>query len=53
MLEPEVFANLIGRIERGEVVPLVAETYPLRDIAAAQRAFGEKGYIGKIVLALD
>ncbi|WDQ98237.1 hypothetical protein PSC71_13505 [Devosia sp. J2-20] len=23
---------------------------PLRDIAAAQQAFGEKGYIGKIVL---
>lgn len=49
-LEPEVFGNLVGRIERKEIVPLVAETYPLRDIGAAQKAFGEKGYVGKIVL---
>ena len=53
ILEPQVFANLVGRIERKEIVPLVAETYPLRDIAAAQVAFGEKGYIGKIVLELE
>ena len=53
VLEPQVFANLVGRIERKEIVPLVAETYPLRAIAAAQTAFGEKGYIGKIVLELD
>ena len=51
-LEPEVFANLVGRIERGEIRPLVAETYPLAEIQAAQRAFGEMGYIGKIVLTL-
>lgn len=50
VLEPEVFGNLIGRIERGEIIPLVAETHPLADIAGAQKAFGEKGYIGKIVL---
>ena len=53
VLEPQVFGNLIDRIERKEIVPLVAETYPLRDIASAQTAFGEKGYIGKIVLELD
>ncbi|MGB7286319.1 MAG: alcohol dehydrogenase, partial [Salaquimonas sp.] len=53
VLEPQVFGNLITRIERKEIVPLVAETYSLRDIAAAQIAFGEKGYIGKIVLELD
>ncbi len=50
VLEPEVFGNLIGRIERKEVAPLVAETYPLREIGAAQDAFGKKGHIGKIVL---
>lgn len=49
-LEPEVFPNLVARIERGEVRPLVAATYPLREIAAAQLAFGAKGHIGKIVL---
>lgn len=52
VLEPEVFGNLVGRIERGEIRPLVAETYPLAEIRAAQHAFGDKGYIGKIVLTV-
>lgn len=52
VLEPQVFGNLIGRIERKEIAPLVAETHPLVDIAVAQKAFGEKGYIGKIVLKI-
>lgn len=50
VLEPEVFGNLIGRIERKEIAPLVAETYPLHEIKDAQDAFGKKGYVGKIVL---
>ena len=50
VLEPQVFGNLIRRIERSEIRPLVAETYPLRDIAAAQEAFVAKGHVGKIVL---
>lgn len=49
-LEREVFGNLIGYIERGEIKPLVAATYPLRDIAAAQEAFLEKKHVGKLVL---
>ncbi|SDY78024.1 NADPH:quinone reductase [Jannaschia faecimaris] len=49
-LEPHVFGALIARIERGEVRPLLAETYPLAEIATAQAAFAEKGHIGKIVL---
>jgi len=52
VLEPQVFGNLVQRIERKEIAPLVAETYPLCDIAAAQKAFGEKGYVGKIVLTV-
>lgn len=52
VLEPEVFGNLVKRIERGDIAPLVAETYPLREINAAQEAFGAKGHIGKIVLDL-
>lgn len=52
VLEPQVFGNLIGRIECKEIAPLVAETHPLVDIAVAQKAFGEKGYIGKIVLKI-
>lgn len=50
ILEPEVFPNLVGYIERGEIGPVVAATYPLLDIVAAQRAFLEKKHVGKIVL---
>ena len=52
VLEPEVFGNLVKRIEDGQIKPLVAETYPLSEIAAAQSAFAAKGYIGKIVLSV-
>jgi NADPH:quinone reductase-like Zn-dependent oxidoreductase len=50
VLEPEVFGNLVGRIERSEIKPLVAEVFELKDINEAQIAFGNKGYTGKIVL---
>ena len=52
VLEPAVFGNLVGLIEKGDIKPLVAEVYPLKEIAAAQAAFADKGYIGKIVLAV-
>lgn len=52
VLEPEVFANLIQRIERREIKPLVATTFPLREIAAAQEEFTQKGHVGKIVLTV-
>lgn len=52
VLEPEVFGNLIGYIERGEIKPLVAATYPLAEIVAAQQAFLTKRHVGKIVLTL-
>jgi NADPH:quinone reductase-like Zn-dependent oxidoreductase len=48
--EPEVFGNLIGYIERGEIHPLVAATYPLAEIRAAQEAFLAKRHVGKIIL---
>ncbi|PVB62429.1 alcohol dehydrogenase family protein [Labrenzia sp. 011] len=53
VLDPEVFANLVGRIERGDIRPLVAATFPLREIASAQQAFGEKSHVGKIVLQVE
>jgi NADPH:quinone reductase-like Zn-dependent oxidoreductase len=52
VLEPVVFPNLIRYIERGEIKPLVAATYPLSEIVAAQEAFLTKGHVGKIVLTL-
>lgn len=47
-----VFADLVGYIERGEIRPVVGETYPLASIVDAQRAFLTKGHTGKIVLLL-
>ncbi|MCP4818629.1 MAG: zinc-binding dehydrogenase [Shimia sp.] len=48
--EDEVFANLISYIEAGEIRPVVAKTYPLRDIAQAQDDFMAKKHTGKLVL---
>jgi NADPH:quinone reductase-like Zn-dependent oxidoreductase len=45
-----VFPNLIGYIERGEIKPLLAKTFPLAEIGAAQREFLEKKHVGKFVL---
>jgi NADPH:quinone reductase-like Zn-dependent oxidoreductase len=45
-----VFENLIHYIERGEIRPLVAKTYPLEQIVTAQEDFMAKKFIGKLVL---
>ena len=45
-----VFPNLIGYIERGEIVPLLAKTFPLEQIAAAQQEFLQKTHFGNFVL---
>lgn len=50
ILEPGVFANLVGYIARREIQPLVARQYALKDIVAAQEEFLRKRHVGKIVL---
>ena len=45
-----VFGNLVSYIERGELRPLVAKTFPLERIADAQREFLLKKYVGNFVL---
>ena len=47
---PDVFGNLIGYIERGEIRPVIAATYQLADIVKAQQEFQLKKHVGKIVL---
>ena len=47
---PGVFADLVGYIERGEVRPLLAGTWPLRELVAAQAAFIAKRHVGNIVV---
>jgi len=45
-----VFANLVGYVERSEIAPVVAKSYPLREIVQAQRDFVGKAFTGKLVL---
>lgn len=45
-----IFPNLISYIERGEIKPLLAKTFPLKKIVEAQREFTEKKHVGKFVL---
>ena len=45
-----VFPNLIRYIEGGEIRPLLAATWPLGEIAAAQEAFARKDFVGNFVL---
>jgi NADPH:quinone reductase-like Zn-dependent oxidoreductase len=47
---PDVFANLVGYIERKEIRPLIAGVFPLSEIVAAQTEFQLKKHVGKIVL---
>lgn len=48
--DAQVFPNLVDYIQRGEIRPLIAKHYPLRDIAVAQEDFLSKNHVGKIVL---
>ena len=50
IVPPGVFANLVGYIERGEIRPLLAATYPLEQLREAQAAFIEKRHVGNIVV---
>jgi len=50
VLEPQVFGNLVGYLERGEIRPVIAGVHPLSEIVAAQREFLAKQHTGKIVL---
>ena len=50
VVPPGVFADLVGYIARGEIKPLLAETYPLEELHAAQSAFIAKQHVGNIVV---
>lgn len=45
-----IFSNLIQYIQRGEIAPVVAKTYPLSQIHQAQKDFLSKKHVGKLVL---
>ena len=52
ILEPEVFENLIKRIEQGAVKPVVFQSFALAEIGDAQNLFLKKQHVGKIVLKI-
>jgi NADPH:quinone reductase-like Zn-dependent oxidoreductase len=53
VLDEGVFAGLVTRIERGDVKAVVAASFPVTDIVAAQELFLTKQHLGKIVLTID
>jgi len=48
--DDEVFENLVAYLESGEVRPVVSRSYPLAEIAEAQKDFLDKSHVGKLVL---
>ncbi|MEO1161386.1 MAG: alcohol dehydrogenase family protein [Pseudomonadota bacterium] len=52
IVPPGVFADLVGYIERGEVKPALAATYPLEQLHVAQQAFIDKEHTGNIVVTI-
>lgn len=51
--DEEAMPELIGYVESGRVKPIIAKTYPLKEIVEAQKAFLSKKYTGKIVLRIS
>ncbi len=47
---PGLFEQLVGCIERGEMQPQLAATYPLRDLHRAQEDFLAKAHTGNLVV---
>lgn len=42
--------DVIGYIERGELSPMIAQVFDLKDLRAAQQAFLDKRHVGKIAI---
>ena len=53
VMPAEVFTNLVSYIERGEIRPLLAKTFPLSQIRDAQAAFLKKQHVGNFVILVD
>jgi len=50
IVPPGIFANVVKYIERGEIRPLLARAWPLRELHTAQEAFIAKQHLGNIVV---
>ena len=52
VVPPGVFADLVGYIDRGEIRPLLAGTWPLDRLREAQQAFIDKAHVGNLVVEM-
>ncbi len=50
VIPPHIFRDVVGYIDRGEISPVLAATYPLSDLRSAQQAFIDKRHVGNIVV---
>jgi NADPH:quinone reductase-like Zn-dependent oxidoreductase len=53
VVPPGTFGRLVKYIEKGEIRPLLAETFPLKDLVKAQQAFIAKQHVGNIVVSME
>ena len=52
VIAPEIFTDVVGYIEREEIKPLLAASYPLENMREAQQAFNDKKHSGNIVITI-
>ncbi len=50
---PGTMARLVKLIERGRLRPMLAQVFPLRELAKAQEAFMAKRHVGNIVVTME
>lgn len=50
VIPPHVFEDLVGYINKGELKPMLAAQYPLKDLHEAQQTFIDKKHTGNIVV---
>lgn len=53
IVPPGIFADLVGYIERGEIKPFLATTFPLAELHRAQQTFIDKRHVGNIVVTMQ
>lgn len=50
VIPPHIFKDVVGYIERGEIRPQLAATFPLAEFHTAQQTFIDKTHVGNIVV---
>ena len=53
VVPPGTFGRLVQYIEDGEIRPLLAATFGLNELVAAQQAFIAKQHVGNIVVTMN